>query len=145
MPPGGTVTGMTAVDLVVAGAGPAGAAAALTAARHGLSVVCIDRARFPRDKTCGDGLTTQALRILERLGLTRRDLAAAGYFPVRECVVVSPSGRQAHLPLPTDGDHAGVVAARGTRRRAARARCPRPVSTCAKARPSKSSRSAPTA
>jgi menaquinone-9 beta-reductase len=101
---------MTAVDLVVAGAGPAGAAAALTAARHGLSVVCIDRARFPRDKTCGDGLTTQALRILERLGLSRRDLAAAGYFPVRECVVVSPSGRQAHLPLPTDGDHAGVVA-----------------------------------
>jgi geranylgeranyl reductase family protein len=104
---------MTAVDLVVAGAGPAGAAAALTAARHGLSVVCIDRARFPRDKTCGDGLTTQALRILEALGLTHRDLATAGYFPVRECVVVSPSGREAHLPLPTDGDHAGVVARAG--------------------------------
>jgi menaquinone-9 beta-reductase len=104
---------MTAVDLVVAGAGPAGAAAALTAARRGLSVVCIDRARFPRDKTCGDGLTTQALRILEGLGLTRRDLAAAGYCPVRECVVVSPSGREARLPLPTDGDHAGVVARAG--------------------------------
>ena len=135
---------MTAVDLVVAGAGPAGAAAALAAARHGLSVVCIDRARFPRDKTCGDGLTTQALRILERLGLTRRDLGAAGYFPVRECVVVSPSGRQAHLPLPTDGDHAGVVArAWDWTPRCSRC-CPRPVSTCAKARPSKSSRSAPT-
>ncbi len=109
----GTVRSMTAVDLVVAGVGPAGAAAALTAARHGLSVVCIDRARFPRDKTCGDGLTTQALRILEALGLTRRDLTAAGYFPVRECVVVSPSGRAVHLPLPTDGDHAGVVARAG--------------------------------
>jgi len=98
------------VDLVVAGAGPAGAAASLAAARSGLDVVCIDRARFPRDKTCGDGLTTQALRDLEHLGLTRAELVAAGYVPVHECVVVSPSGRRATLPLPTDGDHAGVVA-----------------------------------
>jgi len=104
---------MTAVDLVVAGAGPAGAAAALTAARQGLSVVCIDRARFPRNKTCGDGLTTQALRLLQGLGLTRDGLAAAGYLPVHECVVVSPSGREARLPLPTDGDHAGVVTRAG--------------------------------
>jgi geranylgeranyl reductase family protein len=104
---------MTAIDVIVAGGGPAGIAAALTGVRHGLRVVCCDRAQFPRDKTCGDGLTTQALRLLEGLGLERAALAQAGYAPVRECVVVSPSGRRVHLPLPDDGDHAGVVARAG--------------------------------
>jgi geranylgeranyl reductase family protein len=101
------------MDLVVVGAGPAGTAAAITASRRGLRVVLCDRARFPRDKTCGDGLTTQALRLLEGLGLDRTRLAAAGYLPVHECIVVSPSGREVVLPLPDDGDHAGVVAREG--------------------------------
>src|SRR5262245_46959254 len=39
------------VDLAVVGAGPAGVAAAITAVEHGLRVVCVDKARFPRDKT----------------------------------------------------------------------------------------------
>jgi geranylgeranyl reductase family protein len=104
---------VTAVDLVVVGAGPAGAAAAITAARRGLEVVLCDRTRFPRDKTCGDGLTTQALRLLETLGLGRDALTRAGYVSVRECMVVSPSGRRVRIPLPDDGDHAGVVARAG--------------------------------
>ena len=96
-------------DVVVVGAGPAGAAAAITAAGLGLDVVVVDKAQFPRDKTCGDGLTTQALRLLERLGLRRDDLLGAGYVAVHEAVLVSPRGREVHLPLPTDGEHAGVV------------------------------------
>ncbi|KAA2313656.1 geranylgeranyl reductase family protein [Pseudooceanicola sediminis] len=48
---------MTAFDVIVIGAGPAGAAAAFTAARGGLSVALIDKARFPREKLCGGGLT----------------------------------------------------------------------------------------
>src|SRR5262245_44524799 len=97
------------MDLIVSGAGPAGTAAAIAAARRGLDVVCFDKAAVGRDKTCGDGLTTQALRLLEQLGLTRDVLGAAVYVPVHETVIVSPSGRRAVLPLPTDGDHAGVV------------------------------------
>ena len=58
------------VDVVVVGAGPAGTAAAIAAAEHGLSVVCVDKARFPRDKTCGDGLTANALRLLVALGVS---------------------------------------------------------------------------
>ncbi|NDA54283.1 MAG: FAD-dependent oxidoreductase, partial [Actinobacteria bacterium] len=57
------------VDVLVVGAGPAGIAAAVTAHRAGLRVVVIDKASFPRDKCCGDGLTTGALRLLEQLGL----------------------------------------------------------------------------
>lgn len=97
------------VDVVVVGAGPAGTAAAITAVERGLSVVCVDKARFPRDKTCGDGLTANALRLLETLGVTPADLAAAKPMFIRETVLVSPSGRQAQLPLPADGAHAAVV------------------------------------
>ena len=54
-------------DLLIVGAGPAGIAAAITATRAGLHVIVIDKAQFPRDKCCGDGRTTLALRELEKL------------------------------------------------------------------------------
>ncbi|WP_425307273.1 geranylgeranyl reductase family protein [Ammonicoccus fulvus] len=56
-------------DVLVVGAGPAGSAAAAWAAKHGLSVVLADAAVFPRDKTCGDGLTPRAISELMKLGL----------------------------------------------------------------------------
>ena len=56
-------------DVLVVGAGPAGSAAAAWAARAGLDTVLADAAVFPRDKTCGDGLTPRAIGELERLGL----------------------------------------------------------------------------
>ena len=57
-------------DVLVVGAGPAGSAAAAWAARNGLDTVLADMAVFPRDKTCGDGLTPRAIGELDRLGLT---------------------------------------------------------------------------
>ncbi|HEX5256680.1 MAG TPA: menaquinone reductase [Mycobacterium sp.] len=62
-------TGATRAQVVVVGAGPAGAAAAAWAARAGNDVLVIDSASFPRDKACGDGLTPRAVAELERLGL----------------------------------------------------------------------------
>jgi geranylgeranyl reductase family protein len=56
-------------EVLVVGAGPAGSAAAAWAAQHGRDVVLADAAVFPRDKTCGDGLTPRATGELERLGL----------------------------------------------------------------------------
>ena len=59
-------------DLAVVGAGPAGAAAALGAlrARPDLSVLLIDRADFPRDKACGDGIAPHVLDLLAEVGVT---------------------------------------------------------------------------
>jgi menaquinone-9 beta-reductase len=94
-------------DVLVVGGGPAGAAAAIRAAAAGLSVVVCDKASFPRDKTCGDGLTTTALRLLERLGLDPS--AVDGWERVDEVVLRSPSGRIIELPLPTDGLYAAVA------------------------------------
>jgi geranylgeranyl reductase family protein len=51
-------------DAVVVGAGPAGSTAALRLARAGARVLLVDKARFPRDKPCGGGLTYRALRLL---------------------------------------------------------------------------------
>jgi geranylgeranyl reductase family protein len=48
-------------DVAIVGAGPAGSAAAIRLARAGASVLLLDKARFPRDKPCGGGLTTRAL------------------------------------------------------------------------------------
>jgi geranylgeranyl reductase family protein len=98
---------MTDADVLVAGGGPAGVAAAITAARAGRRVVLADKARFPRDKTCGDGLTAMALRLLETLGVNVPSLP--GYQPVTTTVIVDPSGRHILLPHPGDGHHAGVV------------------------------------
>ncbi|MCB1271735.1 MAG: geranylgeranyl reductase family protein [Microthrixaceae bacterium] len=56
-------------DLLVVGGGPAGSAAAYWAARAGLDVVVVEKKVFPRDKTCGDGLTPRAVHQLEEMGL----------------------------------------------------------------------------
>jgi geranylgeranyl reductase family protein len=53
---------MERFDVLVVGAGPAGAATAIHLARAGATVLLADRARFPRDKPCGGGLTGRALR-----------------------------------------------------------------------------------
>ncbi|MDY5840297.1 MAG: geranylgeranyl reductase family protein, partial [Corynebacterium camporealensis] len=56
-------------DVAVVGAGPSGSAAAIHAARAGWEVTLIDAAEFPRDKTCGDGLTPRAMHQLDLLGI----------------------------------------------------------------------------
>jgi geranylgeranyl reductase family protein len=96
-----------ATDVLVVGAGPAGSAAAAWAARSGADVVLADAAVFPRDKTCGDGLTPRAIAELDLLGLgdwvrskgRNRGLRAAGF------------GQELLLPWPGGSlpDHGGAV------------------------------------
>jgi geranylgeranyl reductase family protein len=83
-------------DVIVVGAGPAGCAAAASVRQQApdASVLVIDRAQFPRDKACGDGIAFEAGQLLERLGF---DLPAIfdGAPPVRTLALRSPSGAQA--------------------------------------------------
>jgi geranylgeranyl reductase family protein len=105
----GTVDPLTekALDLLVVGAGPAGIAAGIEARRLGLRALVVDKATFPRDKTCGDGLTTGALRLLDDLGFDVRALPS--WAAVTDTVIVSPTGREVEVPLPPDGAYAGVA------------------------------------
>lgn len=81
------------------GAGPAGTAAAIELARSGHEVLLIDRARFPRDKCCGDGLTAGALRHLEDLGYKLDDHPYAKI--ITNVSLTSPSGRSVRASFPT--------------------------------------------
>jgi menaquinone-9 beta-reductase len=94
-------------DVAVIGAGPAGSTAATLLARAGRSVVVVDRAVFPRDKCCGDGLTTLALRELEALGL--QPSMVQNWKSVDAAWLRSPSGREVRLPLPPDGIFAATT------------------------------------
>ena len=64
------------LDVIVAGAGPAGAIAALVMARAGARVLILDRSTFPRDKLCGDTINPGAVSFLRDLGLTDGPLAS---------------------------------------------------------------------
>lgn len=96
------------VDVVVVGAGPAGAAAATVLARAGRTVALLDKAVFPRDKTCGDGLTTLALRELDALGF--EPTAVLDWQVVDNAVLRGPSGREVVVSLPRGrGTYAAVA------------------------------------
>lgn len=94
-------------DILIVGAGPAGSAAAITAVRLGLRVVVIDKATFPRDKCCGDGLTTLALRQLEKLGFDPTTVPS--WKDIDAAWLRSPSGREVRLPMPSNGKFAAVT------------------------------------
>lgn len=94
-------------DVLVVGAGPAGTAAAIAVHDAGRSVTIVDKAGFPRDKCCGDGLTTLALRELEALGLEPDRVD--GWFDVDAAWLRSPTGRQVEVPLPKTGLYAAVA------------------------------------
>ena len=99
---------MRTVDVVVVGAGPAGAAAATTLARAGVDTLVVDKATFPRDKICGDGLTTGALRLLDGLGLELDGMAS--WQEVEDCWIRSPTGVSRRFPMPRgQGAFAAVV------------------------------------
>ena len=100
----------TKYDVLVVGAGPAGIAAALTLHSAGHTVVVVDKAKFPRDKCCGDGLTTGALRILEELGF--KPASVPSWRVSHDVWLRSPSGRQIQIPLPNNCGQFAAIAPR---------------------------------
>lgn len=77
-------------DLIVAGAGPAGTIAAIVAARAGARVLLIDRARFPRDKLCGDTVNPGTINLLRRLKVAEQLDAKGGR--VSGMLLTGPNG-----------------------------------------------------
>jgi flavin-dependent dehydrogenase len=60
-------------DVLVVGGGPGGAAAAYHLARHGIDVTVVEKATFPREKVCGDGLTPRAVKAMQVMGVDTDD------------------------------------------------------------------------
>lgn len=84
-------------EVLVIGGGPAGAAAGYWLARHGHDVVIVERKTFPRDKTCGDGLTPRAVHQLDLMGLATRLSDFHRYNGLR----ATGMGRQLELTWPS--------------------------------------------
>jgi geranylgeranyl reductase family protein len=84
-------------EVLVVGGGPAGAAAGYWLARHGHDVTIVERKEFPRDKTCGDGLTPRAVHQLTEMGLADRLLPYHRYVGLR----ATGMGRALELEWPS--------------------------------------------
>src|SRR5918994_7929220 len=94
-------------DLVIAGGGPSGSAAAWQAAQTGAKVVVLDKAQFPRAKPCGDGLTARAVSYLQKMGLADE---VATFHRVNRVTVFSPSAWELSFPRrPGMPDHGHTV------------------------------------
>lgn len=88
-------------DVAIAGGGPAGLAAAIVAARQGLSVVVLERRKFPPDKACGEGLLPPGVSALERLGVKPALERDARVF--KGIRFIQENGTAAEAPLPGSG------------------------------------------
>jgi len=97
---------MKPADVVVVGAGPAGAAAAILMAEMGWQVALLDKAAFPRPKICGEYLSPEASRILDRLGVLKA-VDQAGAQPLRGMRIVAPDGTMIDGAYPTAGPWRG--------------------------------------
>ncbi|HUM14133.1 MAG TPA: NAD(P)/FAD-dependent oxidoreductase [Candidatus Nitrosotalea sp.] len=94
------------VDVVVVGAGPAGSAAAILLAERGWSVVLFDKAAFPRPKICGEYLSPEGARVLDRLGVLKA-VDAAGAQPLHGMRITAPDGTVLDGAYPTSGPWRG--------------------------------------
>ena len=93
---------MISADVIVVGAGPAGATAAILLAERGWSVTLLDKAAFPRPKICGEYLSPEAARILDRLGVLKT-VDHAGAQPLRGMRIVAPDGTTLQGLYPVSG------------------------------------------
>ncbi|HWB63973.1 MAG TPA: geranylgeranyl reductase family protein [Chitinophagales bacterium] len=95
----------TETDILIVGAGPAGAAAALFLSKSGISSTVVDKAVFPRDKICGDALSGKVVEVLKKLDENLVDeLSADKHFIGSWGVTfVAPNGKALRVPFSSKG------------------------------------------
>jgi flavin-dependent dehydrogenase len=103
-------------EIAVVGSGPAGSTTALLLARRGYRVVVVDRARFPRDKACGEGLMPPGVAVLRRLGLHEAVIATGARPLLGVTYMQRGHGPVAHakFPKPPGGDQVSGLGIRRT-------------------------------
>ena len=103
------------VDVIICGAGPAGSACAIRLADSGLKIALIDKATFPRDKTCGDALSIDVINQLAILSpqLAQEFTALAEKVPSYGVRIYSPAHESLDIPfLQEDKNACGYISPR---------------------------------
>ena len=90
-----------ACDVLIIGGGPSGSAAGYWLAQTGLNVLCVEKKHFPREKTCGDGLTPRSVRQLYEMGLKDQLGEHHRYEGLRAVAF----GRELTMPWPSHADY----------------------------------------
>jgi geranylgeranyl reductase family protein len=90
-------------DVIVVGAGPGGSAAAAALARTGLDVLLLDKAEFPRDKTCGDALSPGGVTLLRAFGLG--EVLEKEALRIDGVALTAPAGRTVTAAIPPHPEH----------------------------------------
>ena len=85
-------------EILVIGAGPGGSTAAWALAQAGHDVMLVDQAEFPRDKTCGDGLTPTAVKMLRHIDVLPQ-IEAAGAVRINRAGITGPFGMSRTVPF----------------------------------------------
>ena len=96
-------------DVIVCGAGPSGSSCAAFLSDARLKVLLIDKATFPREKTCGDAISDKSYSLLSKLGISKQ-VALKAKSPFSAIILSSPSGASIRMELPSrDGLPPGFV------------------------------------
>jgi flavin-dependent dehydrogenase len=85
-------------DVIVIGAGPAGATVSALLARAGLRALLLEKSRFPREKVCGEFITPDCLSVFDRLEVKER-MFDAGAKIVDRWTLFAPDGRSVDVPM----------------------------------------------
>ncbi|MEM4360950.1 MAG: geranylgeranyl reductase family protein [Candidatus Anstonellaceae archaeon] len=85
-------------DVIVVGGGPAGSTTAAYLAKENKNVLLIDKASFPRDKTCGDALSGKSMKVIRELGLIE-EIKKLPHAPVHGVLFSSPAGHTLKIPF----------------------------------------------
>ncbi|VVB56902.1 Digeranylgeranylglycerophospholipid reductase [uncultured archaeon] len=94
-------------DVIVVGAGPGGSTTAAYLGRLGRSVLLLDKAKFPRDKTCGDALSGKSMNVVRELGLVA-EVEKLPHGIIKGATFSSPNGKIISIPFPsTDPNRPG--------------------------------------
>ena len=88
-------------DVIVVGSGPGGSTAACYLGRAGIKTLLLDKANFPRDKTCGDALSGKSMTVVRELGLIN-EIEKHPHARIDGVIFSSPSGECIQIPFAKD-------------------------------------------
>ncbi len=100
-------------DIIIVGGGPSGSSTALHSAKNGFNVLLLEKAHFPRDKTCGDGVSGKSVRLLRELGLIE-EIEKNEHAKMNGVIFSSPKGDvlEVEAPQKNEKEPAGYVVRR---------------------------------